>query len=73
MALDGPEGDDEDEDEALARRLATCNAAGFVVVLEVAPKAGTITVLSPCPGKLPSRHLVVGSGEVPCIKWMDEK
>lgn len=42
------------------------NIAGFVYVVKLELDLNTVTVLSPCPGKLPSLDFVVGS-----IKWVE--
>lgn len=52
-------GDDEDQ-------LTDANCAGFVYVTAVDEQRRHITVLSPCPGKLPSTFLILGS-----IKWIE--
>lgn len=46
--------------------LNTSNAAGFVSIVSVDIENDTLTVLSPCPGMLPSKHLLVGS-----LKWVE--
>ncbi len=46
--------------------LLQCNVAGFVSIVQVDPERGTMTLLCPCPGALPSSYLLVGS-----IKWME--
>ena len=42
------------------------NVAGFVYVVKLEQDLNTVTVLSPCPGELPSLDLVVGS-----VKWVE--
>ena len=42
------------------------NVAGLLYVTSVEPEKSQMTVLSPCPGSLPSRYLVSGS-----IKWIE--
>jgi polyribonucleotide 5'-hydroxyl-kinase len=42
------------------------NIAGFVYVVKLEPELNTVTVLSPCPGKLPSTTFLLGS-----IKWVE--
>jgi len=59
--------DDETADAAGAYRLVGCNAAGFVVIQSLDAEKGTLTLLCPCPGKLPSSDLVLASG----IKWTE--
>lgn len=51
--------DDEDQ-------LSDANCAGFVYVTAVDETKKQMTVLSPCPGKLPSSYLILGS-----IKWIE--
>jgi len=46
--------------------LLNTNVAGFLFVVKVDIDQNTLTVLSPCPGALPSNNLVVGS-----IKWVE--
>jgi len=46
--------------------LNVSNAAGFVSIVSVDVENDTLTVLSPCPGMLPSKHLLVGS-----LKWVE--
>lgn len=43
-----------------------CNTAGFLCIVQLDPETDTLTVLSPCPGTLPSRQLLVGS-----LKWVE--
>ena len=45
---------------------SSTNIAGFLYVVKVEPELNTVTVLSPCPGALPSSHFLVGS-----IRWME--
>lgn len=52
-------GGDEDQ-------LSDANCAGFVYVTAVDESKKQMTVLSPCPGKLPSSYLILGS-----IKWIE--
>lgn len=46
--------------------LLQCNVAGFVSIVQVDAERGTMTLLCPCPGPLPSAYLLVGA-----IKWME--
>jgi polyribonucleotide 5'-hydroxyl-kinase len=46
--------------------LVMCNIAGFVSVVQLDAESGTMTLLCPCPGALPSHYLLVGS-----IKWVE--
>jgi len=39
---------------------------GFIYVTEVDTAKHKMTVLSPCPGRLPNQYLLVGS-----FKWME--
>lgn len=48
-------------DESGARVYANPNIAGYIAVLKVEPDLNKITVVSPCPGKLPSTEFLVGS------------
>lgn len=48
------------------QQFVEANVAGFVAILEVVPDKDRITILSPCPGQLPSRYLLIGS-----IKWSE--
>lgn len=50
----------------VASGLSTSNAAGFVSIVSVDTDSDSLTVLSPCPGMLPSKHLLVGS-----LKWVE--
>mmetsp|Transcript_26229 Transcript_26229/g.44221 ORF Transcript_26229/g.44221 Transcript_26229/m.44221 type:complete len:462 (+) Transcript_26229:177-1562(+) len=56
----GPESNSSDGQRTPA------NIAGFVYVVKLEQDLNTVTVLSPCPGKLPSLDFVVGS-----IKWVE--
>jgi polyribonucleotide 5'-hydroxyl-kinase len=58
-------GDDFDETEE-AKLIASSNVAGFVVIHSVNPDRKTISILAPCPGKLPSTNIIISP-----IKWMD--
>lgn len=57
-------GEDESEE---AKLVAASNVAGFVVIQSVNHESKTISLLAPCPGKLPSTNVIIGDG----IKWMD--
>jgi len=46
--------------------LLDCSAAGFAVVTSINVEAGTITLLTPCSGDLPSKHLLLGK-----MEWME--
>jgi polyribonucleotide 5'-hydroxyl-kinase len=48
-------------------RLLASNVAGFLCVVQVDLDHDSLTVLSPCPGQLPSKYLLVGSG----LKWVE--
>lgn len=48
------------------QQLIHSNAAGFIYIVEINFDTDTIVVLSPCPGALPSKFLILGS-----IKWME--
>jgi hypothetical protein len=51
-----------------SRLLFQSNVAGFLCVVAVDVDVhDTLTVLSPCPGQLPSKYLLVGSG----LKWVE--
>jgi len=67
MALDGAHDEDTDSEEALGRQLAVRSAAGFVVIQDVNIERGTLSLLAPCPGKLPSTDLVLGNA----LKWVE--
>lgn len=43
--------------------LLDCSAAGFVVVTNVNQDRGTLTLLTPCSGDLPTQHLLLGKIE----------
>ncbi|CAN0118202.1 unnamed protein product [Phaeothamnion confervicola] len=55
-----------EDDERAAQELLRSNAAGFVYVTEVNMETRRMTVLTPCPGALPSNYLFVGN-----IKWAE--
>jgi hypothetical protein len=46
--------------------LLRSNTAGFIHILSMDVNADRMTVLSPCPGSLPSNYLLVGS-----VKWTE--
>jgi polyribonucleotide 5'-hydroxyl-kinase len=48
-------------------QLVLSNVAGFVHVTDVDAEMGTLTLLSPCPGDLPSNYLLAGS-----VAWLDD-
>ena len=48
-------------------QLVLSNVAGFVHVTDVDAEMGTLTLLSPCPGDLPSSYLLAGS-----VAWLDD-
>lgn len=54
-------------DNALPADLIQSNVAGFIVILQINVEQNTMTILSPCPGMLPSKYLLVGS-----IKWIEK-
>jgi len=59
LACSFAQGDEEDQ-------LTDANVAGFVYVTAVDEQKKQMIVLSPCPGKLPSPYLIMGS-----IKWIE--
>ncbi|KAL3821869.1 hypothetical protein ACHAXA_002861 [Cyclostephanos tholiformis] len=54
------------EESGVARYLYVSGVAGFVVVERVDADSGTMSLLSPCAGSLPSFHLLVGD-----VFWME--
>ncbi|KAI8334497.1 Pre-mRNA cleavage complex II Clp1 [Blakeslea trispora] len=54
-------GQDEHENNLLGS-----NVAGFVYVSDVDEEKRKVTILSPSPGRLPKKHLLMGS-----FKWME--
>ncbi|CAM9553971.1 unnamed protein product, partial [Choristocarpus tenellus] len=48
------------------QELLQSNTAGFLYVTEVDVEQRRLAVLSPCPGALPSRFLLVGT-----VKWIE--
>lgn len=46
--------------------LIKSNVAGFIVVVQLNVEQNLMTVLSPCPGALPSKYILIGS-----IKWTE--
>ncbi|KAI8647042.1 Pre-mRNA cleavage complex II protein Clp1-domain-containing protein [Parasitella parasitica] len=54
---------DQDEHE---NRLLESNVAGFVYVSDVDDEKRKVTILSPSPGRLPKKHILMGS-----FKWME--
>ena len=55
------------ESSGVARDLYLSGIAGFVVVERVDADAGSMSLLSPCAGSLPSFHLLVGD-----VFWMEK-
>ncbi|KAG0189240.1 Cleavage polyadenylation factor subunit clp1 [Apophysomyces sp. BC1034] len=47
-------------------KLLECNITGFIYVSDVDEEKQKMTILSPSPGRLPRRHLLMGS-----FKWME--
>ena len=68
--------DSEDDSNALDPAVTTSmdvpqhllhsNVAGYVWVVQIDIDRDVLTVLSPCPGALPSKYLLLGS-----IKWVE--
>lgn len=56
----------KDDEAKESTELQEANVAGFVVVQEVSVARQAISVLAPCPGRLPSHNLVSSN-----IKWME--
>jgi len=54
-------------DDELSCDMMKSNIAGFIVVLQINLELNSMTILSPCPGMLPSKYLMVGS-----IKWVEK-
>ncbi len=42
------------------------NVAGYVYIVKIYPETNRMDVLSPCPGQLPTKNLLVGS-----LKWTE--
>ena len=71
-------GDDSEDDNSSAldpaatasidvpQHLLHSNVAGFISVVQIDIDRDELTVLSPCPGALPSKYLLLGS-----IKWVE--
>uniref|UniRef100_A0A7S2G541 Uncharacterized protein n=2 Tax=Octactis speculum TaxID=3111310 RepID=A0A7S2G541_9STRA len=57
---------EEDSEEDELKFVQEGTIAGFVVVQEISVDRQSMTVLAPCPGRLPSVHLVSGG-----VKWME--
>lgn len=51
----------------LPNDLIKTNIAGYIVVVQINIEGNLMTILSPCPGVLPSKYLLVGS-----IKWIEK-
>lgn len=50
----------------LSMQFLQSNVAGFVYVVKIHQDTNRMDVLSPCPGQLPTRYLLVGN-----LKWME--
>mmetsp|Transcript_11477 Transcript_11477/g.10406 ORF Transcript_11477/g.10406 Transcript_11477/m.10406 type:complete len:440 (+) Transcript_11477:13-1332(+) len=50
----------------ISNELIKSNIAGFIVIVSINIDQNSMTILSPCPGMLPSKYLLVGS-----IKWTE--
>lgn len=51
----------QDKDKDGLKALGQCNIAGFLWLVQVEPESDSVTFISPCPGALPSKHILVGS------------
>ncbi|OAD70147.1 hypothetical protein PHYBLDRAFT_126526 [Phycomyces blakesleeanus NRRL 1555(-)] len=54
-------------DDIPDNKLLDCNVAGFIYITDVDEEKQKVTILSPSPGRLPRRHVLMGS-----FKWMEE-
>lgn len=59
-------GSSTDDSSEVGQEIIDSNAAGFVFVTEVDITGRRMSVLSPCPGGLPSDILILGS-----VKWSE--
>lgn len=50
----------------VSQELLKSNVAGYVTILDITPSENRMTILSPSPGALPSKYLLIGS-----VKWME--
>lgn len=50
----------------VSQQLLESNVAGFINIVQMDLENDRMTILSPCPGALPSYYLLVGS-----IKWVE--
>ena len=66
LAVCHPSAVEKYEESGSARDLYLSGVAGFVVVEKVDVDKGTLSLLSPCAGSLPSSHLLVGD-----IFWLE--
>ena len=64
--LNPSEGSTGNEDD-LPASLLLSNIAGFIVIVQLNVESNSITILSPCPGVLPSKYLLAGA-----IKWTEK-
>lgn len=56
-----------EETDPTTEMLMKSNITGFIVVVQLNTEQNIMTVLSPCPGSLPSKYLLVGA-----IKWTEK-
>ena len=54
-------------DDIPTNELINANIAGFIVIVSLNLETNNMTILSPNPGLLPSKYLLVGS-----IKWVEK-
>jgi len=47
-------------------RILDTNLAGFLYITELSLERNKFTVLSPCPGQLPGKYLIIGT-----LKWIE--
>eukprot|EP01033_Poteriospumella_lacustris_P013507 gene13507-9664_t len=50
----------------VSQELLKSNVAGYVTILDITPSENRMNILSPSPGALPSKYLLIGS-----VKWME--
>jgi polyribonucleotide 5'-hydroxyl-kinase len=65
--LDENQAGNDDASAMLPADLIQSNVAGFIVILQINLEQNMMTILSPCPGMLPSKYILVGS-----IKWVEK-
>ena len=64
--IHAPESDPNNGRGEVTQDFINCNVAGFISVLQLEFDSDRMSILSPCPGALPTNNLLVGN-----VKWTE--